>query len=476
MADTLLHKICRLIGLQSSTNASFAEYPATTTAALETRMLLQQRLMSDQNRQARQQAAMLGDDAMDALLQLLHSGLTPAQIVLLDQSVASLQAMQAQLREDAIGGFSLHSLLDQVCLLVASQANRHDSELHPLVYGDLPPHFRGDPEPLRTLLVLLCSNTLRSMESGALIIRAMLDETETNAPDIGGQSNNTSQVCFSLQRECGAITVPWGDFPSDCRELATSLDAQLSASEDEYTLCTPLTTDTHYRKPMLPNPIDAHVIAVFHPCDAARASLSYRLRGMNLHSQSVKNLSDINLQRSVALLLALPPGPPHDHLLAVALSLALPALVVLSNTAQPINMPATVQWLPASIDDQRLYHRMQRALRQAESNAITPPASAPTATAGAPDNNLQQVFLGDFPDTLSALRACLQRNDRRTLKNLTHKLKGGAAYSDLPMLYQVACRLDQAACCAPVSVIDYLLLRLEMEAGSATIGNHPTAS
>ena len=498
MADTLLQKFCRLIGLQASPSAHSATDPAVTVAALEARLLLQQRLMSDRQRQARQQTAMLGEDATANLQRLLSTDLSPPQTALLDQTMASVQAMQFNLRDTSGAGFSLRTLLDQVCLLAASQASRHGSELHPLVYDDLPSRFHGDPEPLRALLVLLCSHALRSMESGALIIRAMLDDSEADpienqredpcedqglAPDPhkarhgalrGGPRERRSRVCFSLQRECGAVTVPWGEYPSDCRGLAASLHARLPpASDDEQLLCAPLMADDNYRAPPLPNPLDARVVALFHPCAAARASLNYRLRGMNLHSRPVEHLGEIDTERSVALLLALPAGHAHDHTLAVAASLALPELIVLSDAPRPTELAATVQWLPASIDDERLYQHLQQALRRAETT------SPPTPIADAPElarsEALRQAFLANFPQTLSELRACLQRNDRSALKTITHKLKGGAAYCDLPALYRVARRLDQAACCAPASVIDYLLQRLAMEAESADDSSRPAA-
>lgn len=484
MADTLLNKIFRFLGLHAPASATPADTPAVSVASLEARLLLQQRLLHDREQQARQQAAMLADDATAALRQLLDSAPSPPQTLLLDQATASLQAMQSRLGDDRNSGFSLRTLLDQVCLLTSAQASRHDSEIHPLVYDDLPARFHGDPEPLRALLVLMCSHALRSMESGALIIRAMLDDSEPLQDDApatdnslqnsanaahGGRPQAPLQLCISLQRECGAVTVPWGDFPHDCRALAASLDAQLPpSSDDEQRLILTLTPDHQGKEAVLPNPLDTRAVALFHPCAAARASLSYRVRGMNLHSRPVEHLGEIEVERSIALLLALPAGSSDEHTLAVAASLGLPALLVLSDAPRPADLSAKVHWLPAGIDDQRLYQQLQRALRHAaELSPATPPQGN---TAEASGSTLQQVFFADLPTTLSNLRACLQRNDRGALKSLTHKLKGGAAYCELPALYQLARRLDQAACCAPVGIIDYLLQRLAMEAESADSG------
>ena len=503
MADTLLNNLRRSIGLRPATNTPPGKPDVAAAVAPAARLLLLQRLMADQQRQVRQQTSMLADDSSATLLQLLRSGVDAGQTALLDHAIANLHAMQLhQHHSSDIGsaGFSLSALLDQVCLLNAAQARQQGTELHPLVYDDLPDHFHGDAEPLRALLALLCANAMQGMESGVIIIRAMLDDSPTedgskNGQEIGPGFGVAEQagdaelaadirICVSLQRDCATTRVPWRETPSNCDALLSFLNAQLShsAEDDEQRLVITLRANHHYAGNALPNPLDARVVSVFHPCAAARHSLNYRLHRMNLHAMPVERVGDVNGEHCVALLLALPSGYDAGLALAVAASLPVPVppsqLVVLSDSPPPTELDRRVRWLAAGIDDRRLYQQLLHVLREAESiaNPGTNPVAAPVVNEPRPTEehagselppSLQQLFLAEFPQTLSALRACHQHHDRSALKSLSHKLKGGAAYCDLPALYQVARRLDQAAPAAPAATIDYLLQRLEIEAANA---------
>ena len=476
MSDNWFDKYRRRFAIRRQASAAQKRPMTASTAALQACHMQQQRLQTMTTERQATLLAMLSDDVFDELTALYHSELSLQQLTTLDRAVSRLGAVRALLPPAPAGGFSLTELFDEVRSLATTEAIAHGCELHTLVYDDLPDHFHGDPAKLRILLLQHCSAMLRGMESGALIIRAMIDDSdESNELDDDDdpdpqdtEGDHPLRVCISLQSGCEAMLAAPPELDADAIELATTIGAWLqpcNPGEQELALVLTLEVDASHASPPLPAPLDHRVVEIFHPCSSARYSLESRLRGMNLHTRELEQLSDSGLggDQVATLLLAVPVGADLDGALAMLSARASTPtpLLVLSDQPPPATLPAEFDWLPACIDDQSLYQHLSRILRKqqpANPTQTTPSDLDPMLT-----EELTRMLAAEFPATLAHLQDCARRGDREELKTIAHKLKGGSAYCGASGLHEVARALDQVALTAATRHIDYLLERLSHE-------------
>jgi len=442
----------------------------TLTTALNTQLEQQRQLHARRHIQRSTSVAQVSDDASATLTSLYQSGLSSTQTAQLDQLATELQALRSLSTVTVATGFGLNTLFDDVHSLLQTDLTRHGCELHPLVYDDLPSQFRGNAAALRALLVLLCSSMLQDITSGALTLRAMLDDTEPQPADLANSDAGT-RVLISLQRD--------GDPPSDRHrpELPSQADAQAALCEArlhgfdpdqvELTLSITLSPQRHSSATPLPPPPDGRPIEVFHPSSSARYSLQARLRHMNLHSSEIDTLaaSTISDNDTAALLMALPDKLDQHSALATVTALtatSAPAIIiVLSDKPPPAPLPSGVSWLPSGVDDASLYQHILRRLRLQPPQAVI----AADAPGGNPSltSELKQMLAAELPATLTQMDDCIQRGDRDQLKATAHRLKGGSAYCDEPNLHAAARELDHAVRSAPTAHLHYLLERLKSE-------------
>lgn len=78
-------------------------------------------------------------------------------------------------------------------------------------------------------------------------------------------------------------------------------------------------------------------------------------------------------------------------------------------------------------------------------------------------NELIEMFLDDYPDTLQQLHEALARGDAQRVRELAHSIKGAVANFYAPFAYEAAQNLENAGRQGHVSTASILVLELERE-------------
>ena len=86
-----------------------------------------------------------------------------------------IEAGQLQFNEDNL---DINEAVEDVTALLAPLAFDKDLELVRIVYHDVPPQLRGDPQRLRQILTNLLSNAIKFTEKGGIVLRVLRERDE----------------------------------------------------------------------------------------------------------------------------------------------------------------------------------------------------------------------------------------------------------------------------------------------------------
>lgn len=100
--------------------------------------------------------------------------------------------------------FRLRDTIEEVIVMLAPAAHDKNLDLVPLVYNDVPDAIMGDPLRIKQVITNLINNAIKFTQSGEVVLRAMLDEDDSNGAririsitDTGvGLSQNQQQTLF----------------------------------------------------------------------------------------------------------------------------------------------------------------------------------------------------------------------------------------------------------------------------------------
>nr|WP_298416180.1 ATP-binding protein [uncultured Halomonas sp.] len=111
---------------------------------------------------------------------LEHIETASNNLLTLINGILDFSKMEAgKLELDSVA-FDMVTLVDEVLTLQAPAAQEKDLQLVGLVFDDVPSELLGDPQRIKQVLINLVSNAIKFTERGEVIVRVLVDESESN--------------------------------------------------------------------------------------------------------------------------------------------------------------------------------------------------------------------------------------------------------------------------------------------------------
>jgi two-component system, NarL family, sensor histidine kinase BarA len=183
------------------------------------------------------------------------------------------------------------SMVDEVLMLQAPSSQQKDLQLLSLVYDDVPAELIGDPLRIKQVLTNLVHNAVKFTEAGEIIVRVLVEESDSGAPILGVKVSDTgvglstelqqrlfqpfSQVSTARTRHHGGS----GLGLMICKQLVEQMGGQIAVSSrpghgSEFSFTLPLRlTGLHQAERQPEVQLDGPQIGIYEPHDATRRAL-----------------------------------------------------------------------------------------------------------------------------------------------------------------------------------------------------------
>ncbi|MCG7598185.1 ATP-binding protein [Halomonas sp. McH1-25] len=185
------------------------------------------------------------------------------------------------------------AMVDEVLTLQAPTSQQKDLQLLGLVYDDVPAELIGDPLRIKQVLTNLVHNAVKFTETGEVIVRVLVEESDNGDPVLGVKVNDTgiglsaelqqrlfqpfSQVSTARTRHHGGS----GLGLMICKQLIEQMGGQIAVSSrpgqgSEFRFTLPLRlTDVHQTERPPEVQLDGPQVAIYEPHDATRRALCH---------------------------------------------------------------------------------------------------------------------------------------------------------------------------------------------------------
>ncbi|GHA89311.1 histidine kinase [Modicisalibacter luteus] len=185
------------------------------------------------------------------------------------------------------------SMVDEVLMLQAPSSQQKDLQLLGLVYDDVPSELVGDPLRIKQVLTNLVHNAVKFTESGEVIVRVLVEESDNGEPILGVKVSDTgiglsadlqqrlfqpfSQVSTARTRHHGGS----GLGLMICKQLVEQMGGQIAVSShpghgSEFSFTLPLRlTGLHQTERQPEIQLDNPQIAIHEPHEATRRALTH---------------------------------------------------------------------------------------------------------------------------------------------------------------------------------------------------------
>lgn len=216
-----------------------------------------------------------------------------------------IEAGQLQLNEDT---FDINESIEDVTALLAPLAYDKDLELVRIVYHDVPPQLRGDPQRLRQILTNLLSNAIKFTAKGSVVVRVSRERDEKDriwikfsVTDTGaGISPEQQNHLFQAFHQASGTVGGSGLGLSITRRLAELMGGSVAMESvvgegSTFSVILPFSLT---EASLAPSSADPHLrerqVWLVEPHATARLALTHWLEFWGMHVRNFESVCDLN--------------------------------------------------------------------------------------------------------------------------------------------------------------------------------------